>query len=75
MISNKILASEILRSSHGSVLGPPLFFLYINDLPEVKYCLQTLIRLFEDDAILYRPIMCIRLPNAARPTDQSGRLG
>lgn len=40
----------------GSVLGPLLFLLYINDLPEVLNCPETSIRLFADDAILYRPI-------------------
>jgi hypothetical protein len=40
----------------GSVLGPLLFLLYINDLPSVLNCQKTSIRLFADDAILYRPI-------------------
>ena len=38
----------------GSVLGPVLFLIYINDMPE---CLQhSNIRLFADDAIVYREI-------------------
>ena len=40
----------------GSVLGPLIFLLYINDLPEVLNCEKTSIRLLADDAILYRPI-------------------
>lgn len=37
----------------GTVLGPLLFSIYINDLPTN---IQSNIRLFADDCVLYRPI-------------------
>ena len=38
---------------HGTVLGPLLFLVYINDLP---LCISSTMRLFADDCFLYRSI-------------------
>ena len=46
----------------GTVLGPLLFLLYINDMPDVL-SEGTKLRLFADDSLIYREIHC--------PTDQS----
>ena len=40
----------------GSVLGPLLFLLFVNDLPD---WIRTNIRLFTDDAKLWKEISCL----------------
>ena len=41
----------------GTVLGPLLFLIYINDMPP---CVKSKIRLFADDAYMYRVIDTIK---------------
>ena len=48
--STKPVTSDVPQ---GSVLGPILFVIYINDLPEV---IQCFIKLFADDSKLYRRV-------------------
>ena len=42
----------------GTVLGPLLFLLYINDMPDVL-SEGTKLRLFADDSLVYREITCL----------------
>ena len=41
---------------HKVVLGPLLFLIYINDLPEINTCQGAKITLYADDVLLYRTI-------------------
>ena len=55
VVNGATSSSNIVTSGvpQGTVIGPLLFLLYINDLPDN---LSTSVRLFADDCILYTPI-------------------
>ena len=40
----------------GLVLGPLLFLLYINDITEIQLSSGSVLNLFADDMLLYKPI-------------------
>ena len=40
----------------GSMLGPLLFLLYINDITEIQLSSGSVLNLFADDMLLYKPI-------------------
>jgi retron-type reverse transcriptase len=40
----------------GTLLGPILFLIYVNDFPE--YLTHSKLRLFADDSIIYKEIAC-----------------
>jgi hypothetical protein len=71
LFCDKSCIKEIICDSHDrfalnpccKVLGPILFLIYINDLPE--YIKHSCIRLFADDSMIYRQIKsqsdCLKL--------------
>ena len=75
--SQRVVSEGTQSSSHpalcgvpqGTVLGPILFLIYINDLPDEA--ISSTIRLFADDCILYRSIKTQQdstlLPNGNSP--------
>ena len=50
----------------GSVLEPILFLLYINDLPNG---ISSVVRLFADDAIVYREVLTVSNKRSPIETD------
>ena len=46
-------SSVISGVPQGSVLGPTLFIIYVNDLPDV---IQSYVSIFADNTKIYRPI-------------------
>ena len=59
-VSGKHSQSIAVRSGvpQGSVLGPLLFLIYINDITTLNFSSNSRLTLYADDILLYKPIRC-----------------
>ena len=58
LVNGKHSKSTLVRSGvpQGSVLGPLLFLLYVNDITNLHRSDQSKLSLYADDMLLYKPI-------------------
>jgi len=42
--------------SQGSVLGPLLFIIYINEVAQLPFTADSKLAMYADDVLLYRPV-------------------
>ena len=59
MVNGEQSQATLVRSGvpQGSVLGPLLFLIYINDITELHFSEQSRLSLYADDILLYKPII------------------